>query len=111
MGANKSKPRELSQNTQSFDGTVSMNSGGGSTVGHHLSSCQQNFTPTRTPVVDGSRHGVQNITNNAELPLFGGVVSMNSLTSPLRSTLTAGTKIAIVVMHALPHAENPVFCS
>lgn len=109
MGGNKSKPRELGQHSRSLDGPSSMNSGGGSTIGHHLSSCQQNFTPSRTPVVDGSRHGIQNVSNNAELPLFGGVESMNSLTSPLRSTLTAGTKIIIIVMPPIPHAENAIF--
>lgn len=92
MGGNKSKPRELGQHSRSLDGTVSMNSGGGSTVGHHLNSCQQNFTPNRTPAVDGSRHGAQSIPNNADLSLFGGVESMNSLMSPLRSTLTAGVE-------------------
>lgn len=108
MGGNKSKPRDLAQHARGLDCTVSMNSGGGSSVGHHFSSCQQNFTPNRTPAVDGSRHGAQNITNNAELPLFGGVQSMNSLTSPLHSALTAGTKITIIVMPALPHTDNTV---
>lgn len=107
MGGNKSKPRELGQHSRSLDGTVSMNSG--SNVGHHHNSCQQNFTPSRTPAVDGSRHGAQNITSNADLPLFGGVESMTSLTSPLRSTLTAGIKIAILVMPALPYTESPLF--
>lgn len=110
MGGNKSKPRELGQHSQSLDKTVIMNSGGGSTAGHHLSSCQQNFTPNRTPAVDGAWHGAQHITSNSELPLFGGVESMNSLISPLCSTLTAGTKPAIIVMPALQHTENTVCC-
>lgn len=99
MGGTKSKPRELGQPSQCVDGSVSMNSC--STIGHHLSSSQQNFTPTRTPAMDSSRHGAQNITNNADLPLFGGMESMNIISSPLRSTLTAGTKMAIIVMPAL----------
>ncbi|KAF4078680.1 hypothetical protein AMELA_G00201790 [Ameiurus melas] len=99
MGGNKSKPRDLAQHARSLDCTVSVNSGGGSSVGHHFGSCQQNFTPNRTPAVDGSRHGAQNITNNAELPLFGGVQSMNSLTSPLHSALTAGGVTTFVALY------------
>lgn len=110
MGGNKSKPRELGQHSRSLDGTVSINSGGGGTAGHHLSSCQQNFTPNRTPVVDGSRHGAQNISNNSDL--FGGVESMNNLTSPLRSALTAGTSLVftgMVIMYLVTvHLGTPV---
>lgn len=108
MGGNKSKPRELVQNSRSLDGPVSINSGGGGTASLHLSSCQQNFTPSQTSVVDGSRHAAQNITNNADPPLFGGVESMHSLTSPHRSMLTAGTILAITL--ALPPAEDTGFC-
>lgn len=102
MGGNKSKPREVSQPSKSLDGTGYVNSGGGSNVGHHLSLCQPNFTPSRTPVMDGSRHGAQNITDNAGLSLFGGVEPLNSLTSPPRSTLTAGTKCFIYYDPVLP---------
>ncbi|XP_060793364.1 proto-oncogene tyrosine-protein kinase Src isoform X2 [Neoarius graeffei] len=97
MGGTKSKPRELGQPSQNVDGSVSMNSC--STIGHHLSSSQQNFTPTRTPAMDSSRHGAQNITNNADLSLFGGMESMNIISSPLRSTLTAGGVTTFVALY------------
>ncbi|XP_042605984.1 proto-oncogene tyrosine-protein kinase Src isoform X1 [Cyprinus carpio] len=82
MGGTKSKPKELSQRSQSLDD---------GTGGHHHSPNQSSFTPNRSPPGDGTRPGTQPNIINAEQALFGGVNSNNSITSPHRiGTLSGG---------------------
>lgn len=88
MGGTKSKPKEPGQRSRSLDGTIGTGSGGGSSGGHP----HQTLTPTRSPGVNNTRPGVQPMHNSAELALFGGVDSTNSITSPHRSILAAGRR-------------------
>uniref|UniRef100_A0A8C1TUP9 Tyrosine-protein kinase n=2 Tax=Cyprinus carpio TaxID=7962 RepID=A0A8C1TUP9_CYPCA len=90
MGGTKSKPKELSQRSQSLDD---------GTGGHHHSPNQSSFTPNRSPPGDGTRPGTQPNIINAEQALFGGVNSNNSITSPQRVGALSGGVTTFVALY------------
>ncbi|XP_061781367.1 proto-oncogene tyrosine-protein kinase Src isoform X1 [Nerophis lumbriciformis] len=84
MGSSKSKPKEAGLRTVSLDGPVS---GGGS---QYVGSAHPALTPNRSNTVEGGVGGNQYSSNNAELPLFGGVDNSSLSNSSSRMTFSGG---------------------